>query len=136
MTSQNINPGYLKLLGTGLWDDPQITALPTLQGAWFATSDPNQTKRFNEKFRSTYNHEPMRLASLAYDAVALVTTLALENGDKAFNVKTMTSQQGFIGPVNGVFRLSADGKAERALAVVEISNGGFRVVDPAPTRFR
>jgi len=136
MATKNIRPEYIKLLGTGLWDDPEITAIPALQGAWFATSDPKQTLRFAEKFQTTYGKEPARLASLAYDAVALVTTLALENGATAFLPETMTDREGFAGPANGIFRLLPDGKVERALAVVEIGNGSFRIIEPAPSRFR
>ncbi len=133
--TKNVGIPFLKLLGTGLWDDPQIIKSPLLQGAWFATSSPVNTSKFGEKFRNTYHYEAMRLASLAYDAVALVTTLALENGDAAFTNRNIANAKGFNGPANGTFRLLPSGKVERLLAVVEIGKGSFYIVDPAPTKF-
>ena len=46
----------------------------------------------------------------------------------------LTQGQGFAG-VNGIFRFRADGTNERALAVLQIVNGGVQVLDAAPRSF-
>jgi hypothetical protein len=46
----------------------------------------------------------------------------------------ITDPEGFAG-VNGIFRLRSDGRIDRALAVMEVTADGFRVLDPAPRRF-
>jgi hypothetical protein len=134
-TTKRIGTPFLKFIGTGLWDDTEVIAHPALRGAWFATSDPRATAKFKEKFAGTYNYQPMRLASLAYDAVALATTLALENGSAAFTLANMTDKKGFFGPANGTFRLLPNGMTERLLAVVEVGANGFYVIEDAPVRF-
>jgi hypothetical protein len=135
MTHKKIGAPFIKLLGTGLWDDPQLMAIPALQGAWFATSNPTHAESFSKNFNQTYGYLPVRLASLGYDAVALVTTLALDEGNEAFTEKTLTDREGFVGPANGSFRLLPDGRVERALAIIEITSGKGRIIDPVPTRF-
>jgi len=40
--------------------------------------------------------------------------------------------QGFYG-ADGAIRFGADGRPQRGLAVYEIRNGRFVVIDPAPT---
>jgi branched-chain amino acid transport system substrate-binding protein len=135
MTHKKIGAPFIKLLGTGLWDDPQLMAIPALQGAWFATSNPTNAESFSKNFNQTYGYLPVRLASLGYDAVALVTTLALDEGNEAFTEKTLTDREGFVGPANGSFRLLPDGRVERALAIIEITSGKGRIIDPVPTRF-
>lgn len=136
LTTKNIGAPFLKFLGTGLWDDTEVIAHPALRGAWFATSDPRATAKFRDKFKNTYHYAPMRLASLAYDAVALAMTLALENGgSSAFTPANITDKKGFFGPANGTFRLLSDGRVERLLAVVEVGSNGFFIIDPAPAKF-
>lgn len=135
MTHKKIGTPFLKLMGTGLWDDPQIMAMAALQGAWFATPNPDNSENFVQKFNQTYGYRPVRLASLGYDAVALLTTLALEYGDEAFKESILTERDGYSGPANGIFRLLPEGKVERALAIVEIAGGRLKVLEPAPTKF-
>ena len=48
-----------------------IGAEPALQGAWFAAPPPAGTAAFRARFEETYGRKPPRVASLAYDALAL-----------------------------------------------------------------
>lgn len=143
-----IDPNRVKLLGTGLWNDEALLGEPPLQGAWFAAPDPVEPTAFLKRFEQTYGSTAPRIATLAYDAMALVATLAREPLDETvtsaentaiFNDSRITparlmSPEGFSG-IDGLFRFLPDGTAERALAVLEIKRGGFEVVDPAPTSF-
>ena len=51
-----------------------------------------------------------------------------------FPTSRLLAADGF-GGIDGIFRFSNRGIAERALEVSEIGAGGFRVIDPAPTKW-
>ena len=135
LTDDKMNPGFIKLLGTGLWDEDEVLRIPAMQGAWFATSPTSNSRRFDQKFAKTYGKQPSRIASLAYDAVALLSTLALSPAQNPFSPQSLQDPNGFSGPANGIFRFTPHGTVERALAVVEVSPYGFQTIDPAPVSF-
>src|SRR5207302_1665902 len=65
----------VQLIGTGLWDDPKIFADASLHGAWFAAPDPAGYRNFAGRYRAKFGQDPVRTATLAYDAVSLVAAL-------------------------------------------------------------
>ena len=83
LASNGVAVRRTQLLGTGLWDDPAISADPALQGAWFAGPDPAGYRNFVGRYRSRFGQEPVRTATLAYDAVALVAALVKTQGRSA-----------------------------------------------------
>lgn len=132
--SLNVTPQTIQFIGTGLWDDHELIRLHNLNGAWLASSPPDIYDAFEQRFRNSYEYKPPRLASLAYDAVALATTMATSHHQ--FQREALTSPNGFSGPANGIFRFRANGHIERGLAVLRVNGRqGFSVIDPAPTRF-
>ena len=133
LQARGVSSRNVQLLGTGIWDDVALIRRVPLEGAWLASSAPNDTAAFEQRFRSTYHYLPPRIASLAYDAVALAVTLATSG--RPFDDKTLTSPAGFVGPANGIFRLRANGKTERGLAVLQVQAGTFRMISPPPNGF-
>lgn len=130
-----IDPTKVKLLGTGLWDDPAIGKEPLLEGGWFAAPEPDADAAFVTKYRNAFGGPPPQLAALAYDAVSLVAVLASGAPYHRFTLAALTDPNGFAG-VDGIFRFTADGTIERGLAVLAVAPGGtFRVIDPAPKTF-
>lgn len=125
----------VKLLGTGLWDDPEVAQMQEMDGAWFSSSPPDSYQVFEKRFVATYGYKPVRLASLAYDAVTLVATISMSNPGAAITPEALTVPGGFMSPANGLFRLNADGTSERRLSILEVSGGGFKVIDPALRNF-
>lgn len=125
----------VKYLGTGLWDDTSILREPMLAGGWFAAPSLEGERSFAEKYRSVYGATPPRIASLGYDAVALVTLLAKGTPYQRYTPTALTDPNGFAG-VDGIFRFYPDGSAERGLAIMEIQPNGFVVVAPAPSTFQ
>jgi branched-chain amino acid transport system substrate-binding protein len=125
----------VRLLGTGLWDDPDVMKNPDMQGAWFASGPASYQQQFERRFVSTYGYKPQRLASLAYDAVSLVTSTALSGGSAGFTPGALANDGGYIGPGNGLYRLKSDGTSERGLAVMEVNAAGFKILDAAPKHF-
>jgi branched-chain amino acid transport system substrate-binding protein len=123
-----------QLLGTGLWDDSSAND-PALAGGLYAAPDPAPRADFERRFEAAYGRKPPRLATLAYDAVAMAATLAKGVPPGApFDRSILTQPQGFAG-VDGPFRFGPDGRIERNLAVLELTGSEARVVDPAPPTF-
>lgn len=132
-----VDPDKIQFLGTGRWDSASSRAEPTLKGGWFAAPPPDLRERFVAKYQSTNKARPPRLASLAYDAVALAASLAKANKDPdgpVFSRESLMDPSGFLG-IDGVFRFVNDGTAERGLAVLEVTPDEFRVISSAPSSF-
>jgi branched-chain amino acid transport system substrate-binding protein len=129
-----IGAPQVRLLGSGLWDDPSIAGEPALSGGWFAASPPELRREFETRFQATYNHPPPRLASLAFDAAALASVLAKADGSAPFTHDAILNPSGFTG-VDGLFRFTPQGLVQRGLAVIEVQPQGNTVVSPAPHDF-
>lgn len=134
LATNGVNLKRLQLLGTGLWDDPAIARDESLSGAWYAAPDDRNYKSFAERYRAKYGSSPVRTASLAYDATALVAALVKAQGPNALTADTFTNPSGFSG-VDGAFRFRTDGGNERGLAVYRVQPGGAVMASPAPTSF-
>jgi ABC-type branched-subunit amino acid transport system substrate-binding protein len=134
LAARGIDAAHVRLLGTGLWDDPAVARLPGLAGAWYAAPAPETRADFESRFEALYHHRPQRLATLAYDATALAAVLAKSPTTADFNTAALTNPSGFSG-IDGIFRLRSDGLVERGLAVIEIGPEGPRVIDQAPASF-
>ena len=126
----------VKLLGTGLWDDPQIARETSLVGGWYAVPPQDQRQNFITRYQQLYGSKPPRIASLGYDAVALASTLAGGAPGRRYTRTTIADPNGFAG-IDGIVRFRADGVTERGLAVMEVTAAGqLSVVSPAATTFQ
>ncbi|MGN6148202.1 MAG: penicillin-binding protein activator [Rhizomicrobium sp.] len=134
LAESGIDRGKIKLMGTGLWDDPSIQRETALEGGWFAAPAPDADVSFNTKYKAAYGASPPQLASLAYDAVSLVALLSQGTPYHRFTNSALTDPNGFAG-VEGILRFDPDGTSERGLAILAVEPDGFRVVDPSPRTF-
>ena len=134
LEANRVNLKRVQLLGTGLWDEPRIFETPALNGGWYAAPDSAGFRGFATRYRARYGQDPVRTATLAYDAVALVAALVKTQGPQRFSEQVLTGSSGFAG-IDGVFRFRTDGTNERGLAVQRVAPGGGQVVSPAPKSF-
>ena len=134
LTAAGIDKASVQFVGTGVWDVPGIGADSMLRGAWYAAPDTARRADFERRYTSTYGRPPHRLATLAYDGVALAGHLARLKPGGDFSAEAITNPSGWSG-VDGIFRFLPDGRTERALAVIEIQGERNVVVSPAPTTF-
>lgn len=134
LTKYNFDPEKIQLLGSDQWYKPEALNQPLLEGGWFATPPRESRARFENEFFQTYGYKPMQLVSLAYDGIALAATLSRISDGQDFSRQALTNPRGFIG-VDGIFRLREDGLTDRGLAVMQIREGQFKVVEPAPHSF-
>ncbi len=134
LIASGIDPKRVQLLGTGLWEDAQIFSNPQLDGAWYAGPDTTGFRNFSARYRSRYGQDPVRTASLAYDAVALVAALVKTQGKQRFAEAVLTNSSGFTG-IDGLFRFRPDGTNQRGLAVLRVSPTGGQIISPPPKSF-
>lgn len=134
LAGAGINGRQVQFISTGIWNDPRVTGLPALDGAWFAAPD---SSRFNElagRYQQRYGSAPTRLATLSYDAVTLASALSQAFGTQRFSEQNLTNPNGFSGQ-DGIFRFRQTGANDRGIAVFEIRNGAARAISPAPNTF-
>jgi len=134
LTANGIDTKRVQLLGTGLWEDAQIFSNPLLDGAWYAGPDSTGFRNFSARYRTRYGKDPVRTASLAYDAVALVAALVKTQGRQRFSDDVLTNSSGFTG-IDGLFRFRPDGTNQRGLAVLRVSPTGGQIISPPPKGF-
>ncbi|MBY0254565.1 MAG: ABC transporter substrate-binding protein, partial [Methylobacterium organophilum] len=131
LTKAGFSPARVRPLGTALWNEPSLFALPALQGGRFASPDRVGFSNFSARYQARFGTVPPRVASLAYDAVLLAAALSRRYGSQRFAEATLTNSLGFAG-VDGTFRFRPDGQSDRSLAVYEIRNNAATPVSPAP----
>lgn len=134
LISAGLDPKRVQLAGTGLWDDPRIFNDARLHGGWYAAPDGTGFRNFVGRYRERYNQEPVRTATLAYDAAALVAALVKTQGPRRFSEQALTSSSGFSG-IDGLFRFRPDGTNERGLAVMRVTPTGGQIISPPPRAF-
>jgi ABC-type branched-subunit amino acid transport system substrate-binding protein len=135
LTAAGANLRNIQLLGTGLWDNPRVSASAALQGGFYAAPDPSGFRAFAGRYRTRYGSEPVRTATLAYDAVALVAALAkVPGGGPRYSSEILTNPSGFAG-IDGLFRFRPDGSNERGLAVMRVASAGAVPVAGSPKSF-
>jgi branched-chain amino acid transport system substrate-binding protein len=135
LNANGVDIKKVQLLGTGLWEDAQVFSNSHLESAWYAGPDSGGFRSFSVRYRGRYGHDPVRTASLAYDAVALVSALVkTQQGKARFAEETLTNSSGFAG-IDGVFRFRPDGTNQRGLAVLRVTSTGGQVISPPPKAF-
>lgn len=138
LRSNGVGPDQGQFLGMQRWDiSAEALQAPSLQGGVFAAPDPGIVTAFNGRYRAAYGESPHELAGLAYDGVAAVGALIAEarsQGGSPFSTERLTQPSGFAG-VNGPFRFTPSGRAQRNLAIIAVQNGAPVVREPAARSF-
>lgn len=126
-----------RILGTELWAaEPNALRAAVLGGSWFASVSDARYRQLAAAYRRQFGKTPFRLASLGYDSMLLVIKIARDwPVGTHFPTARLRDEDGFVG-VDGAFRFGANGVAQRALEVDEVSPAGVKVVSPAPTSFK
>jgi branched-chain amino acid transport system substrate-binding protein len=135
LVGNGLNVKKVQMLGTGLWgDDPRISSTPALNGGWYAAPEAAGYRSFATRYAARFKQQPVRTATLAYDAVALVAALVKTQGPARFSPEVLTNPSGFTG-IDGLFRFRPDGTSERGLAVLKVTPSGAQVISPPPKTF-
>ena len=113
----DVYPEDVLFLGLSTWNEKSLSNEGSLKGAYFPLLPAQGYDAFAAKFKETYGKDPNRLASLAYDAVALSAAITA-NGKP--DLSQINTPAGFLG-TDGLFRFTAKGNAERLMAIYKIA---------------
>ena len=58
LVANGVSMRRIKLIGTGLWDDPGLFSDPNMQGAWFAAPESTGFRNFSGRYRARFGAEP------------------------------------------------------------------------------
>lgn len=129
-----ITNSKIQFIGTGVWNEARVLKTSAVSGGWFAAPDGSGFQGFSGRYRQRFNADPTRIATLAYDATALVAALARAQGSQRWSEAVLTNSSGFSGQ-DGVFRFRPDGTNDRGLAIFQVGNGVANIIQRAPTSF-
>lgn len=137
MDYHGLNPAEVKYLGLGQWNASATLREPTLKGGWFPAPDPERVDVFANLYEARYGARPPFIAVLGYDAVQVagqaLAQARLTGSRTPFGRAELTRPEGFQGAL-GPLRFRPDGLSQRSMAILEVGERGFEVVDPAPGR--
>ena len=121
-----VDPQQVRFLGTAKWNTRATFDEPSLQGGWFAAPDPDLASDYAARYRAAHGQTPPLLAHLGHDAVTVAAAvLEAARGPDGLRRELLRSR-GFDG-VLGPLGFAPDQVADRALAVLEVGSGRFRV---------
>jgi ABC-type branched-subunit amino acid transport system substrate-binding protein len=137
MNYNGLDPAEVKYLGLGQWNSSATLQEPSLQGGWFPAPDPNKLDSFSRLYAARNGAQPPFVAVLGYDAVQVAGQLLAEarrNGSLTpFGRAELTRIEGFQGAL-GPLRFEQNGLNRRAMAILQVGDRSFEVLDPAPAR--
>lgn len=128
----DITPDKFKILGISAMDDAKVKKEAIFADAWYASLPRNNFNRFVKKYQKIYGikENPPRIATLAYDAVSLAAFIS----DKQGNMNELIANPAGFSGIDGAFRLLPDGRAERAMAIMQVRKKGSDKVIVAPEK--
>jgi ABC-type branched-subunit amino acid transport system substrate-binding protein len=97
LAANGVDLRRVQMIGSGLWEDARISSTAALEGAWYAAPESTGFRNFSARYRARYGQDPVRTATLAYDAVALVAALVKTQGPQRFSETSLTNPSGFAG---------------------------------------
>ena len=130
----DVHPDRIKYLGTSQLENAKIYTERAFRGAWYPSVSTKYSGKFNSAYQKYFGRQPIKIASLAYDAVSLINSLA-EDGE--ISKKDLLNPNGWTG-INGIFRFKSNGSSERNMDIKEIVGGSItktKVISPAPVNF-
>ena len=135
LSQQGLSRRGYKYLGLGEWNSRSVFESTQLRGAWFPAPEPEAMNGFVNRYKKAFKDVPPPLAMLSYDGIQIAAQLLADarrtgSGDP-FGARALTRPQGFRGVV-GPVRFGPDGLADRGLAILQIDEGKFTVIQNAP----
>lgn len=135
LTHFDIDPQVVRLLGTGLWDDPVLAREPSLRQGWFSSPSHHSGGRFQEAFRDHMGHIPARIVELGYDAF-LIASMLRNQAKNPENISSILTRDGGFSGINGLFRFLPNGLSERGLSIFEVGKNTMEEISPAENTFQ
>ena len=129
-------PSAFSYWAPDLWDDPRVFQTPALDGGWYRGAGPRRLSQLRQSLRArASSQQPVRTATLAYDAVALVAALVKTQGAQRFSPEVLTNPSGFTGHRRAVPLPPRRHQRARACDHAGHALRGAQVIQAAPRSF-
>jgi hypothetical protein len=131
LAQAGVTPGSVQLVGSADWEgDLAIAGAAQLAGAIYPAVDPAGMAAIGADYQRQFGGAPHALATIAYTATILANVKTLSMASPPYNTALLTSATGFNGR-DGAFRFLVNGRAEYALVLKRIAQGGAQVIEGA-----
>ncbi len=124
LSSKNENTDRFRFVGVSDWENPSIYSDQKLNDSWFASIDIKARDDFNKVFDIYYGYKPSNLASLSYDAMALISLITADKPQVIY----FKYSDVFEG-IAGKFFFDQNGILQRELNMYQINNGVINKID-------
>ena len=131
----DVHPDKVQYLGTSQLENPKVYSERAFRGAWYPSVSTKYSGKFDSAYKKYFNRAPIKIASLAYDAVSLVNSLGENKG--TVEQKDILNPNGWTG-INGIFRFKYNGSSERNMDIKQVIGGAVektRIISPAQLNF-
>ena len=118
----DIDPNIVGFIGTGAWDDTIFFNEPTLQNAIFPGVEYKKRQKLIDEYTDTYDEGLMRVSTLPYDLIGLLTYLINNNYSVKEFYELVDSKNFIFDGVDGNFYFN-NNLIERELKILQINNG-------------
>ncbi len=118
----DIDPNIVRFIGTGAWDDTIFFNEPTLQNAIFPGVEYKKRQKLIFDYLSNYEEDLMRVSTLPYDLVGLLTYLINNDYNLKQFYQLMNNSNSKFDGVDGNFYFQ-NNLIERDLKILQINNG-------------
>lgn len=130
----NIISPHVELLGTALWNRPELLESGTdyLRGAVFCDTQMAEREYFDQTFNKAFGEKSTLLSSLTYDSVAILAQLLRDQrlGGPSWS-KGLTRTSGFLGS-SGRVRFLDNGQSRRPYHLFKIKRKKIQFLQPVP----
>lgn len=123
----NIDQKKIQILGLKEWDKMSTLYNYNAYGSWITSSNPNVYKRYEYLYYDNFKKIPNRVTSVIYDMIWSVIKLSYDNGD--LHLDDFISEKSGFEAIDGTFRFLENGIIQRNFAILEISDGKFKIID-------
>jgi hypothetical protein len=128
----------IQIIGSSSWNNISTLNNPGLVGAWFASTSPDKYRNFEKRYYQIYKKFPPKVSSLGFDAIFAVSSTILASKNRVLSKYDFTNyaseNNGFRG-LDGLFRFLSNGLVQRNLAILEVQNGEFTIIDQPAQQF-
>jgi ABC-type branched-subunit amino acid transport system substrate-binding protein len=136
---QNNEERNFQLIGSTQWNDATVLSDINLLGSWIPAPEFERFSIFEKNYYRSFGKLPPRITSIAYDAVLAVAKIAEQKTNLKLSFVDFIEfnnpiKNGFEG-IDGTFRFLPNGAIQRNLAVLQIGNGKFEVIESSIPKF-
>ena len=123
----DIDPNIVEFVGTGAWDDEVFYDEPSLDGSIYPGIEFVKRKKLFEEYYNLYNENLLRISTLPYDIVGLISFIIDNNYNLSSFYDLLNKSNTKFSGIDGSFSF-LNNIIERDLEILKIENGKAKAV--------